>query len=158
MSVFTKKRVVAIRCTSLLNLYRVRFCTTGMVFSGSVTPVLNKLLTASNFGLTPSGDAKMTMPSIVRVEPWGKSQQLPPAPEELSEGVTEQVQEVVGEVDANGSEIAITSATEIPSVGDMVARKYENSIFRGVIDEVRANSIVCRCARLILISAFQTSV
>ena len=98
------------------------------------------------------------MPSIVRVEPWGKSQQLPPAPEELPQGVTEQVQEVVGEVDANGSETAMTSGTEIPSVGDMVARKCENSIFRGVIDEVGAKSMVCRSSMLILTSALPISV
>ena len=100
----------------------------------------------------------MTMPSIVRVEPWGKSQQLPPTPEELDEAATEQVQEVVGEAGANGSEITITSATEIPSVGDMVARKYENSIFRGVIDEVRDNSIVCRSSALILTLTLSISV
>jgi hypothetical protein len=100
----------------------------------------------------------MSMPSIVRVEPWGKSQQLPPTPEELDEAATEQVQEVVGEAGANGSETAMTSDTEFPSVGDMVARKYENSIFRGVIDEVRDNSIVCRSSALILTLTLSISV
>ncbi len=111
-----------------------------MVFSGSVTPILNKFLTVSNFGkLTSSGDEKWKLPNILRVEPWGKSQQPPTAEPEArdKECATAQVQEV-DEVVAIASETSMTPGTEIPGVGQMVARKCGNSIFRGVIDEVRA--------------------
>ncbi len=107
------------------------------MFSGSVTPILNKLLTVANFGrLTTSGDEKWTLPNILRVEPWGKSQQPPTArAQELDEGgATDQVQQVVDVA----SEASMTTGTETPDVGQMVARKCGNSIFRGVIDEVRA--------------------
>ena len=110
-----------------------------MVFSGSITPILNKFLTVANFGrLTTSADEKWTLPNILRVEPWGKSQQPPTAESEArdEEGATDHVQEV-DEAVAIASE-SMTTGTEIPDVGQMVARKCGNSIFRGVIDEVRA--------------------
>lgn len=111
------------------------------MFSGSVTPILNKLLTVSNFGrLSSSGDEKLTLPSIVRVEPWGKSQQPPSAKteERVQGGATEEVHEVVNGIVPIASETAMTIGTEILDVGQLVARKCGNSIFRGVIEEVRA--------------------
>lgn len=115
---------------------------TGIVFTGSVTPILNQILRVSNFGrLSSSGDEKLSLPSIVRVEPWGKSQQQTAEPESKADVVNELISDD-GEVVAVSTEPALPAGTDTPAVGQMVARNVGNSIFRGVIEEVRANFVI----------------
>lgn len=103
-----------------------------VVFSGSIVPILNKLLVTANFGkLSSVGDEKLTLPSIVRVEPWGKSQQ--PTAEPHAEAAN-------GEIQADDEITTVATGierSEIPAVGHMVAREIGNIILRGVIKEVR---------------------
>lgn len=108
-----------------------------IVFSGSIVPILNRLLITSNFGkISSSGDEKLTLPSIVRVEPWGKSQQ--PRIETQTDESCEQ-----GTDDDEVTTIASVTTrsgnqrSEIPAVGHMVARESGSIILRGIIKEVR---------------------
>ena len=91
----------------------------GFVFSGSVVPILNKLLVSA-----PMSIENLSMPSIVRVEPTGESQlPIPPQPPidepQQAEEVTDSFKD--GEVD--------------PVIGKKVAREFTSILLCGVITD-----------------------
>jgi hypothetical protein len=107
-----------------------------MVFSGSVVPILNKLLITANFGrISSAGNESMTLPSIVRVEPCGESQQSTPEPE--SEVNVQSVENDGEAVISMARTKSSGNKNATPVVGQMVARECGSSIFRGVIEKVR---------------------
>ncbi|KAL7542501.1 hypothetical protein ACHAXR_011829 [Thalassiosira sp. AJA248-18] len=95
------------------------------VFAGSVVPILNKILVSANPSETGSEHNIMIMPSIIRVEPSGKSQQPTSENPENEEPATN------SEATASADDEA-----EAPAVGKKVAHEmFGSSIFRGVITE-----------------------
>lgn len=91
----------------------------GFVFSGSVVPILNKLLVSA-----PMSIENLPMPSIVRVEPTGESQlPIPPQPPidepQQAEEVNDRFKD--GEVD--------------PVIGKKVAREFTSILLCGVITD-----------------------
>lgn len=96
-----------------------------MVFSGSVVPILNKILVSANPNGSYLAAKEMTLPSIIRVEPSAQPQQ-----EAQNEAADERAKEGEGTV-ASGEE---DGHEEAPAIGQKVA--YEmlgSSIFRGAI-------------------------
>ena len=99
------------------------------VFSGSVIPVLNKILVSS-----ARHGSELVMPAIVRVEP--KSSQESEANEDQP-GV-EQDTTTTNSSEADGTDDTDSTTDKEPAVGQKVAIEMLGSIiFRGVITEVR---------------------
>jgi len=94
------------------------------VFGGSIVPVLNKILVSANAGRTDSlAEKDMTMPSIIRIEPSGKSNKSTKV-------------ESYG-VESSSKGINASERTDGPAEGQKVAYKmFGSSIFRGVITNV----------------------
>lgn len=107
------------------------------VFGGNIVPVLNKILLATRqrTGLLggPSLEG-LTMPSIVRVEPSGKSQEAS-AEAEVENGSPEGGEDAM---DAAGTESSNSDDSPAdPAVGSKVALDMlGSSLFRGKITEV----------------------
>lgn len=106
------------------------------VFSGSVVPILNKILVAANPRDIYSSDQAMTMPAIVRVEPSGKT-----PPEEQAEGASNEgtaTGAVEETTDSSAAESANDTESAEPAVGQKVAiEMLGSSIFRGTITEYK---------------------
>ena len=96
------------------------------MFSGSVVPILNKLLVSARFGEYGQNSEFVTnsaMPSIVKVEPTGESQQHM-APQTLAEPQqTEEVNESFEDGDVD------------PIIGKKVAREFTSILLNGVITD-----------------------
>jgi hypothetical protein len=96
------------------------------VFSGSVVPILNKLLVSARFGEYGQNSEFVTnsaMPSIVKVEPTGESQQHM-APQPIAEPQqTEEVNESFEDGDVD------------PIIGKKVAREFTSILLNGVITD-----------------------
>ena len=110
------------------------------VFSGSVVPILNKILVSANPRDIYSADKAMTMPAIVRVEPSGKT---PPEEQAEAEGTSnEGTATATGAVeettDSSAAENADDTESTEPAVGQKVAvEMLGSSIFRGAITEYK---------------------
>lgn len=113
---------------------------TGIVFSGSIVPILNKILVSAD----PSGSAnEFSMPSIVRIEKTGESEQ--PHAEQQTETET-------ANTDAMNRSRSGVDGCVVPAVGDMVAQAREmlgSCIFRGVITEVRNCIVNCLSTKML---------
>lgn len=96
------------------------------MFSGSVVPILNKLLVSARFGEYGQNSEFVTnsaMPSIVKVEPTGESQQHM-APQTIAEPQqTEEVNESFEDGDVD------------PIIGKKVAREFTSILLNGVITD-----------------------
>ena len=116
------------------------FTYTGIVFSGSIVPILNKILVSAD----PSGSAnEFSMPSIVRIEKTGESEQ-PHAEQQTETEIAN-----TGAMDTSRSGVDGCAA---PAVGDMVAQARDmlgSCIFRGVITEVRNCIVKCLSTKLL---------
>jgi hypothetical protein len=113
----------------------------GFVFSGSLVPILNKVLTSASYGQFSEFNEHLTMPSIVRVEPSDKSQQ----PIVQTSAEPQQTQEA-NEGTEDG-EVVVT-----PAVGDKIARLFGSIILSGKI-EVSINLEIC-CMSILFSSKF----
>ena len=93
-----------------------------IVFSGSIVPILNKILVSASFDQFSEDNENLTMPSIVRVECSDKPQHMIALEPNAEPQQTEKGN--VSAEDVGGSS---------PAVGDKVARVFGSNIFRGII-------------------------
>mmetsp|Transcript_18695 Transcript_18695/g.40471 ORF Transcript_18695/g.40471 Transcript_18695/m.40471 type:complete len:1753 (+) Transcript_18695:126-5384(+) len=105
------------------------------VWSGSIVPILNKILVSANPSGLTLAENDFTMPSIVRVEPSSKAQQPQAETANGSPQDGEDTTNTSSTTTVNGNE-----STEDPAVGQKVAHKMLGSIiFRGVITECKGD-------------------